>query len=267
VIDDIELEGLEYIYAPNGVLLSPSDNNNNMVYVVTDEAVEKLRRAREKNPKRYTELVKSGRVRDLILNTPTSYRNTMITNEELNLRGFLYMIRVAENKAWDGANNPTAYDSQYGGGTFGDGQNFDQKYAEHPNDKIESPWGTKDENGNIRTSTAAGAYMFLYGTWLSAKRGVGVDDFKPESQDAMAVYLIQRRGVLDDIKERAHNSVGFRGVLDNRQLRYEWPSLPNGSQSYGSMRQARNAFRRGVMFELQENSQLATPQGELELNH
>lgn len=49
-------------------------------------------------------------------------------------------------------------------------------------------------------STAAGRYQIKKATWLECKRALRLPDFSKASQDKAAVYLITRRGALDDIE-------------------------------------------------------------------
>jgi len=68
-------------------------------------------------------------------------------------------------------------------------------------------------------STAAGRYQIKKSTWLECKRALGLPDFGPESQDRAAVYLIKRRGALDDVQAgRVADAVA--------KCRQEWASLP-----------------------------------------
>ena len=48
-------------------------------------------------------------------------------------------------------------------------------------------------------ATAAGRYMFLFGTWNKVARALGLRDFGPLSQDLAALYLIVTNGALDDV--------------------------------------------------------------------
>lgn len=68
-------------------------------------------------------------------------------------------------------------------------------------------------------STAAGRYQIIRPTWLTAKQALGLPDFSPDSQDRAALYLIEKRGALDDVKEgRVTDAVA--------KVRREWASLP-----------------------------------------
>lgn len=68
-------------------------------------------------------------------------------------------------------------------------------------------------------STAAGRYQLIRPTWLACKRALGLADFSPKSQDDAALYLIKKRGALDDVKRgRVADAVA--------KVRSEWASLP-----------------------------------------
>ena len=94
---------------------------------------------------------------------------------DANRAAFLAMIRQSEGTA--GANG---YRTYYGGSLF-------DSFADHPN--------IAHKAAGI-TSTAAGAYQFLYSTWKECQRALGLPDFSPASQDQAALYLLKRSGAL-----------------------------------------------------------------------
>lgn len=119
-----------------------------------------------------------------------------------NLRAFLYLIRWCEGTAKD-----NGYRMLFGGELF-------EGFAAHPNRRITKPLGSK-----VITSTAAGAYQFLFKTWEECRKALNLPDFSPESQDRAAVYLIQRRGALEDVEAgRLKDAI--------RKCALEWASLP-----------------------------------------
>ncbi|MDO7842784.1 lysozyme family protein [Sphingomonas immobilis] len=122
-----------------------------------------------------------------------------------NVKAFLKLIRYAEHYP-DASDN--FYYTLYGGGTFkGD--------AAHPNTAV-SKWG--------HTSTAAGAYQILYGTWKEAFDKKIVTDFKPASQDKLAFAKLKSRGALGSV---CNGDLTTAYAL----LKNEWTSLPGAKQS------------------------------------
>lgn len=124
-------------------------------------------------------------------------------------RALLNTIRYAEG-TWRQGND--GYRVQYGGGLF-------KNLNRHPNQIIHRRY----------SSAAAGAYQFLPATWRMAKKALQLKNFRPESQDQAALYLIRRRKAL---------GLADRGVftreLANR-LAPEWSSFPkhSGHSYYG----------------------------------
>jgi muramidase (phage lysozyme) len=76
------------------------------------------------------------------------------------------------------------------------------------------------------SSTAAGRYQFLYGTWSS----LGYPTFQPENQDRAGLKLVTRRGV--SVPEgRPLSATEFSNALS--RLSYEWASLPPNRYGQG----------------------------------
>lgn len=124
------------------------------------------------------------------------------TLDNANVRAFLHMIRVGEGTA-----DPDGYRRHFGGRLF-------DSFAGHPRVKITAGLGK-----NQYTSSAAGAYQFLSGTWDGLVRRYGFDDFEPRTQDCAAVALIDGRKALDDVLAgRFEDAV--------RKCAREWASLP-----------------------------------------
>lgn len=119
-----------------------------------------------------------------------------------NIQAFLRMIRVGE-----GTDNVNGYHTLFGGELF-------DSFAEHPNKTIEFSL-----KGKKLTSTAAGAYQFLYRTWKEISTAYKLPDFSPENQDKGAIILLHRRKAIDDILTgRIKEAI----VKCNK----EWASLP-----------------------------------------
>lgn len=128
-----------------------------------------------------------------------------------NVQAFLTLIRTGE-----GTNGPNGYRMRFGGSLFSD-------YSDHPP-------GTVTASGY--SSTAAGAYQILTGTWQEMKAQYGLPDFSPASQDIAAVGLIKRRGALADV---------LAGRFDAaiRKCAPEWASLPGAPYGQPTLTLAR----------------------------
>lgn len=88
----------------------------------------------------------------------------------------------------------------------------------HPNIKKEFT----QTDGKKNSTTAAGRYQFLKGTWDSVSKKYGLTDFSPKNQDLAAVALILGRGALGDvIKGDFTKAIGKLGG--------EWASLPSSN--------------------------------------
>ncbi|GBQ96869.1 hypothetical protein AA23498_2753 [Acetobacter nitrogenifigens DSM 23921 = NBRC 105050] len=109
----------------------------------------------------------------------------------------------------------------FGGGLFSD-------MTKHPNTQ-NSRWG--------RQSTAAGAYMFVYPTWLEAYNKGVVRDFTPASQDKLAWWKIGKRGAQATVCN-GKESLDMAFKL----LRAEWASLPGATQNQVSIGQAKKQY-------------------------
>ena len=125
-------------------------------------------------------------------------------------RALLNTIRYAEG-TWRGG-SLEGYCLLYGGHQFGD-------LSRHPEITVQRRY----------TSAAAGAYQFLPDTWKEAASELQLKDFGPTSQDQAALYLVERRGVLDDLDTHGLD----RALL--AKLAPEWASLPaaHGGSHYG----------------------------------
>ena len=140
----------------------------------------------------------------------------LCTISDPKVQAFLKLLRWLENYPRD-----DVYNQMYGGMTFTD-------MSRHPN-QPHIRWGKK--------STAAGAYMFLTGTWQEAVEAGIVSDFTPQSQDPLAWWKIgQRHAQPAPCGGRTTLSTAFS------LLRAEWSSLPGAGQSQVSMQSARDRY-------------------------
>jgi len=124
-------------------------------------------------------------------------------------RALLNTIRYAEGTWKQGKEG---YRTLYGGGRF-------RSLERHPEIVVVKRY----------TSAAAGAYQFLPGTWSEAARKLQLESFEPSSQDQAALYLVDRRGVLDQIDQQGLTREAM-AVLAS-----EWASFPTlaGRSAYG----------------------------------
>jgi lysozyme len=118
-----------------------------------------------------------------------------------NLKAFLDMIAVSEGTKGKGNDG---YNVIVGGSLFTD-------YADHPKKLIWIRDGL--------ASTAAGRYQLLGRYWDVYKKQLGLKDFSPASQDAVAVQQIKERGALPDIEK------GYINVAIDK-CKNIWASLP-----------------------------------------
>jgi muramidase (phage lysozyme) len=75
-------------------------------------------------------------------------------------------------------------------------------------------------NGSNRQQYS-GAYQIGRNSWLRAKNAMGLTNFSPHSQDLYAVWIIDKRGQLDNVM-----SGNWEKALP--QLSREWASIPMG---------------------------------------
>ncbi len=124
-------------------------------------------------------------------------------------RALLNTIRFAEGTWKQGEDG---YRTLYGGGRFG-------SLARHPELVVVKRY----------TSAAAGAYQFLPGTWREASTKLQLESFEPRNQDQAALYLVDRRGMLEHIDRQGLTREAMA------VLAKEWASFPNlaGNSAYG----------------------------------
>lgn len=115
-----------------------------------------------------------------------------------NVRAFLLVIRKGEGTLGD-----MGYKTYFGGSHFDD-------LSKHPN--------VVHRAGSL-SSTAAGAYQFLFRTWEPLQQKLSLPDFGAHSQDIGALELIRQRGALDDVR---NGDISQAITKCNR----EWASLP-----------------------------------------
>lgn len=127
-------------------------------------------------------------------------------NRSKNLQAFLDMLAVSEGTAGIGADG---YDVLVGSRKsmpllFG-------SYADHPRVRIQLQ---KD-----LVSTAAGRYQILARYYDAYRKTLGLADFSPASQDAIAIQMIRERKALEDIE-------AGRFAIAVDKCKNIWASLP-----------------------------------------
>lgn len=105
---------------------------------------------------------------------------------DANVRAFLDMIAYSEGTARAGDNG---YNVMFGGRLF-------TSYADHPRQR----WPFQDGRGRQLTTSAAGRYQFLAGTWDTLRAKLELPDFSPQSQDLACIELIREKGALADVR-------------------------------------------------------------------
>jgi muramidase (phage lysozyme) len=136
-----------------------------------------------------------------------------------NLKAFLDAIAYSEIGPKLLAKSDNGYNVLVGGELF-------QGYADHPRKLVDLPrLGIK--------STAAGRYQLLARFFDAYKRQLGLRDFSPASQDAIALQQIRERKALADIE-----TGNFAAAVD--KCRNIWASLPGAG--YGQRESSLDAL-------------------------
>lgn len=148
---------------------------------------------------------------DILTMTQTDPR-TALANP--NVQAFLAMIGQFEG-------GDEGYHALFGGGRF-------ESFADHPRTLVKT---------SGYASTAAGRYQILARTWDDVRDKIGAVDFSPYWQDVAAVYLIRRRGALDDVLAGRFNDAIAK-------VAKEWASLPGAGygQPERALETARNVY-------------------------
>ena len=128
-----------------------------------------------------------------------------------NVLAGLDMIAWSEGTSSARKSKDDGYDVLVGGDTF-------SGYTEHPRIAVVTRYGLSDAAGRYQIMAAI-PNVIRTDTWDWASRAAKVKDFSPESQDRVAIYLIKRRGALDDLKAGR-----IRDVI--AKCAKEWASLP-----------------------------------------
>ena len=111
----------------------------------------------------------------------------------------------------------------------GNAKNQLQSLSGHPGKT--GAWGYKWNDGRLGTSTAAGRYQFVQGTWDGLARRYGLNDFSARNQDLGAIALMKEAGALDAVLKGDFNSAMQR-------LGRTWSSLPSSTWAQPKRTQA-----------------------------
>lgn len=133
-----------------------------------------------------------------------------------NARKFLDLLSYTEGTQKHG------YATAFGGGRIDD-------LSKHPRTSS----GFTQTDGKRNTTTAAGRYQFLSGTWDEQAKKLGLSDFGAKSQDLAALSLAADSGALKSIL-----SGDFKTAIDKTGVK--WASLPSsphpqGKKSWGAV--------------------------------
>jgi muramidase (phage lysozyme) len=113
-----------------------------------------------------------------------------MTTDSKNLTAFLSMIGWSEHTTTSPATKHDGYDVIV---TGIDGQpEIFTDFSRHPFDGRDA----KVLNHKGLASTAAGRYQLLFRWWMAYAVQLGLKDFSPASQDAVAIQQIRERGAL-----------------------------------------------------------------------
>lgn len=154
-----------------------------------------------------------------LLNTSPQHPKTTALNR--NVAAFLNMLAVSEGTFGRG---DSGYNVIVGGTLF-------HGYADHPRKVVRL-------NARL-SSTAAGRYQLLARYYDAYRKMLGLPDFSPASQDAIAIRQIKEQGALADIEAgRFDVAVG--------KVKNIWASLPGAGygQHENSLEKLREAYIR-----------------------
>lgn len=132
-----------------------------------------------------------------------------VARSHANVGAFLRVIREGESSQTD-----DAYRMRWGG--LGKPVAYFSDFAKHPRIFERTTGG--------RVSSAAGAYQIVATTYDLYAPGLGITDFSPASQDAIAIAIIDGEGALGDVMSgRIETAIA--------KLRDQWTSLPGAAEN------------------------------------
>jgi len=168
-------------------------------------------------------------------------KKAMAALQNPNVRAFLDAIAVAE------VGTKGAEQGGYGyliGDDIKGRESFDpNKLGSHPGRRV------RYGRGRNQVSSATGRYQTMDFVAKEEFSRLGLRDFKPQSQEILAVSRLMYRGILDDIKKGNFKSVINRpGYMDASS---EWASLAGNPYGQGSPTGKTNVFFSNIQRNLQ----------------
>lgn len=165
-----------------------------------------------------------------------------------NVRAFLDSVAVAE--LGDEAAAKGGYGYRYG--DVSGKETFDPNTLKQHPEQFVSKWGLK--------SNATGRYQVVQHrdakVWDEEKGRLGLKDFKPQSQELLAVSRMMYRGILDEVKKG--NVAGVLRRSGHMDASSEWASIQGNPYGQGTVGGKRSNFLSN--FEKFRQQAQATPQ-------
>jgi len=244
-ISGVDLDGLEYFYAADGTLLGKIGTSQQVRLI--DEKTITIEQA--------TKMIQLANNLGLTSDDVTPYLDKYscdigMTNQELMARAFMTVVRRGEaSSKSEISKTPLAYNVNYGGKTF-------SSFKTHPNNKVSS--------GGF-SSEAAGAYQIMFDTWKMINRVESQPDFSPTSQDRAFLIIVE---IVNDDLHPGLLDAFYDGDFEKTAnwLNKTWTPLPgSGKQSKMTMEKGKEMFKEAISNELSGNSDIDTPQGQLNM--
>jgi RHS repeat-associated protein len=249
----VDLDGLEIYYTTDGSVVGKVGTNTQVKLINADYSTFVA--------KRNIELANSNNNFEKswgMASLSTNSKDVGMSNEELNARSFMTLIRRSENNG----GKPLPYNAWNDYKENGEPQTFtDKDYSSNPEAYKKHP-GVNKLN---KPHTQAGAYQIIEPTWnTTIKINNHPKDFGPKEQDRAFFTLVSEQEKYNPKK------VGFMNDIETGNLdaaiskaKGTWTSLPGGSQQLLTMEEAKKIFKDALASELQGKSIISTPKGKL----
>ena len=239
-IAGIDLDGLEFYYTANGILIGNIKTDTKVMLLNQDITEEKARDMMI--------AAHSGQDGVDILNANSKYVG--MNNAELNVRAMLTTIRRTE-----GHGELTAYDVRYGGATFNPEDGHPGTFEFKEKIKGTGLHGTKAQYHMVPHSPA-GAFQITEPTFNSYKKAWKLTDFSAPVQERVAIAKIKDRNAFIDV-------VNANWETAIKKLRNEWSSFPGGVEQGMGLKNVLKDLQSNIKNELNGKSEIQTPKGKL----